>query len=224
MLDSKQIDNRRPLQSRGRAIFHKLAALLTKAGITPNAVSLFGLLMAVLGAELLLKVAEVHDTAKAIFLIGGAVCIQLRLLCNILDRLIAVQNKKASKVGVLYHEVPDRFEDCILFIAAGYTVSHGSSLYTFTYLFGFSCALLAILTAYIRLLGGSLGQTQIFVGPSAKHQRMILLTITCLAASAAAFIRTDIAPFVCLGLALIALLTLATFLRRLRLIAKEIVK
>lgn len=44
-------------------------------------------------------------------------------------------------------------------------------------------ALLAMATAYIRVLGGALGVPQRFTGPMAKQQRMALLTVACLLGS-----------------------------------------
>ena len=48
---------------------------------------------------------------------------------------------------------------------------------------GWFCALLAAICAYVRLLGGTLGQPQDFGGPMAKPHRMAALTIGCLVAT-----------------------------------------
>ena len=45
---------------------------------------------------------------------------------------------------------------------------------------GWAAATAAVFTAYVRLLGGSLGQVQRFTGPLAKQHRMALLTGACL--------------------------------------------
>ena len=45
---------------------------------------------------------------------------------------------------------------------------------------GWCAAVLAVLTAYVRVLGGSLGVTQHFIGPMAKQHRMFTLTIATL--------------------------------------------
>jgi len=44
---------------------------------------------------------------------------------------------------------------------------------------GWIAAALALMTAYIRVLGGSLGLQQSFIGPMAKQHRMALLTGAC---------------------------------------------
>ena len=45
---------------------------------------------------------------------------------------------------------------------------------------GWAAAVAAVLTAYVRLLGGSIGATQQFIGPMAKQHRMFTLTIATL--------------------------------------------
>jgi phosphatidylglycerophosphate synthase len=45
---------------------------------------------------------------------------------------------------------------------------------------GWLGALLAALTAYVRVFGGSLGQPQDFRGPMAKQHRMAVVTGACL--------------------------------------------
>ena len=49
---------------------------------------------------------------------------------------------------------------------------------------GWAAAVLAVFTAYVRLLGGSLGVTQHFIGPMAKQHRMFTLTIATLISAA----------------------------------------
>ncbi|MBL8243365.1 MAG: CDP-alcohol phosphatidyltransferase family protein, partial [Rhodanobacteraceae bacterium] len=81
---------------------------------------------------------------------------------------------KGTPVGALYNEVPDRVADSLFLIGAGYGVGLPE--------LGWFAALVAALTAYIRVLGGSLGLKQDFRGPQAKPQRMFVLTLGCLAA------------------------------------------
>ena len=41
---------------------------------------------------------------------------QLRLLCNMMDGLVAVEGGLKSKAGDLFNEAPDRIEDVILLV------------------------------------------------------------------------------------------------------------
>ena len=159
--------NRRPLQTRSRKWAQALAAWMARAGFSPNGVSLLGLGFAVAGAGAML----------AGWWWPAAVGVQLRLLCNLLDGLIAVEHGKGDKLGGFFNEVPDRAEDVVLLLAAGYAAGGewGATA-------GWAAALFAVGTAYLRQAGGAMGLAQDFCGPMAKQHRMFVLTVTLVAA------------------------------------------
>lgn len=103
----------------------------------------------------------------------AAVAVQLRLVCNLLDGMVAVEGGKHSPVGVIYNEFPDRVADSLLIVSLGYAVAMPW--------LGWVGVLLAALTAYIRVFGGSIGQPQDFSGIMAKQKRMAVLTLGLLA-------------------------------------------
>ena len=102
----------------------------------------------------------------------GAAGAQLRLQANLLDGMVAIAGGKASAVGELYNEVPDRISDPAIFIGLGYAAGASPWL-------GWLAALLAVLTAYVRVLGKSVGAGSDFRGPMAKQQRMFVVTVLC---------------------------------------------
>ena len=105
-------------------------------------------------------------------LVVAAICVQLRLLCNLLDGMVAIEGGRRSAVGALFNEIPDRIADSLFIVALGYAID--------TAWLGWAGALAAAVTAYIRVLGGSLGLPQDFRGPQAKPHRMAVLTAGCL--------------------------------------------
>lgn len=154
---------RRHLRTRERAWSRAFAAALGNAGIRPNAVSLFSIVVAALAGLALWRSGAVGGSWPLLIL--AAIAIQLRLLCNMLDGLLAVEGGLKSRVGDLYNEVPDRIADALILIGAGYgarSLPYGETL-------GWSAALVAVMTAYVRLLAGSLGAQQLFIGPMAKQ-------------------------------------------------------
>lgn len=157
--------NRRPLKTRSSRWAQRVAAYLASTAISPDQISLLSVVFALAGASALLA-----DNGPG-SLVFCAVCIQLRLACNLLDGMVALEGGKKSPVGALYNEIPDRVADSLLIVAAGYCADWPS--------LGWSGALLAALTAYIRVLGGSLGLAQDFQGPMAKPHRMAVLTVGC---------------------------------------------
>ena len=107
----------------------------------------------------------------ALGLLGCAAAIQARLMCNLLDGMVAVEGGKKSPLGDLYNEFPDRVADSVLIVALGYAIDMPA--------LGWFAALAAALTAYVRVFGGSLGLPQDFRGPMAKQHRMALMTAGC---------------------------------------------
>jgi len=111
-------------------------------------------------------------------LLGAAAGIQLRLLCNLLDGMVAVEGGKGSKSGELWNDVPDRISDLLILVPVGYalgTLPMAREL-------GWLAGILAVLTAYVRLLGGALGLKQNFGGLLSKPRRMAVMTAACVLA------------------------------------------
>jgi phosphatidylglycerophosphate synthase len=162
--------NRRPIAARGSAWAQRFAAALARSAVTPNQISVASIVFAAIGAALLIE----WPTAAGLLL--AALCVQLRLVCNLLDGMVAMEGGKASPVGKIYNEFPDRVADSLLIVACGYACGYPW--------LGWLGALLAALTAYVRVFGGSLGFAQDFRGPFAKQQRMAILTLACLLAAA----------------------------------------
>jgi phosphatidylglycerophosphate synthase len=200
-------DARRPLTSRNTAWARWLSRRLAATEVTPNQISLASIGFALVGALLLLR----PDWPVA--LVFAAICIQLRLLCNLIDGMVAVEGGKGTPSGALYNEIPDRIADSLLLIGAGY----GAGLPAL----GWFAALAAAITAYIRVLGGSLGLQQDFRGPQAKPQRMALLTLACLATALENIYRGSQHAMV-VALCLLVAGTLWTIVRRTRAIAAEL--
>ncbi len=163
---STAVPDRRPIASRSTRWAQVLTSVLVRAGVAPNTISVLSMFFAAGGALLLTRVPTVSG------LIGTAACIQLRLVCNLLDGMVAIEGHRRSPTGALYNEVPDRIADSLLIASLGYSVSAPW--------LGWFGALAAALTAYIRVLGGSLGLPQDFRGPMAKPHRMAVLTCGCI--------------------------------------------
>ena len=205
-MDSSE-SNRRPLRSRSSAWARRAAAGLAASAITPNQISVASVAFAAIGAGGLLWLPAPWS------LLLCALCIQLRLLCNLLDGMVAVEGGKKSAVGGLYNEVPDRVADSLFIVAAGYLAGAPS--------LGWCGALLAALTAYIRTLGGALGLIQDFRGPMAKQHRMAVLTLACLLGAAESLLLHSHYALLA-ALWLIAIGSLLTCVARLRVIAETL--
>ena len=176
-MDQGQDINRRPLKSRGAPWAVAIAARLARCGIHPNLISTVSSVFAA-GTGLFLWAAgrqEPHWRFSTL-LILAAVGMQLRLLCNLFDGMVAIEGGRKTKAGELFNELPDRFSDAFIFIGAGYATQGVTGMPEL----GWSAAVLSVITAYTRALGASMGAGQQFLGPMAKPQRMAAMTVACL--------------------------------------------
>src|SRR4051812_4804974 len=174
--------SRRVLATRHAAWTKALARRLARAGARPNAVSLSSVGFAACAAVAFCLAAEARPWARAAALLLAAAAIQLRLLCNLLDGMLAVEEGLKSSCGEIFNELPDRVSDVLILVSAGVAVqplAYGAAL-------GWAAAVAAVLTAYVRLLGGTLGAAQPFAGPMAKQHRMFALTVAALLSAAEA--------------------------------------
>jgi len=159
---------RRPLKSRGNPWAVWAAQWLARVPVRPNYISLGSVVFAVAaGLSMLME-----------FYLASAVLIQLRLLCNLLDGMVAIEGGLKSKSGEVYNDLPDRISDAVILILAGYSLSWPA----WSRELGWIAALLAVMTAYARVLGGAVGLAQDFSGPMAKPHRMAVLTAGCIGA------------------------------------------
>lgn len=210
-----QVGERRPLASRDTGWARAASAWLAARGANANAISIAGMLAALACGAAFAATAHVDSLpARALFLLG-ALLTQCRLLANLLDGMVAVASGKASRLGELYNEVPDRISDAAILIGLGYSFGGDVAL-------GYLAALAAVFTAYVRAQGAVVGATQDFRGPMAKPQRMFVVTVAALAVALApaawqpAWLGRGIAAA---ALAIIFVGSLVTALRRLLRIA-----
>jgi phosphatidylglycerophosphate synthase len=170
---------RRPLRSRQTRWARALAGWLARRDVSPNHISLASIAFAAAAGLALAGSGPAGTELRGVLLVAAAAGIQLRLLCNLLDGMVAVEGGRRTPRGEIYNEVPDRLADVLILVGAGYAAA---AWLPWAGTLGWAAALLAILTAYVRVLGASVGTQHYFVGPMAKQQRMALLTAACLLA------------------------------------------
>lgn len=206
--------DRRPIAVRSLPVFIALSRSLARGGISANAISLAGM-AAGIGAGVCLYLTA-HPTtaeyARGLFFAAAAL-IQLRLLCNMLDGMVAIESGKASPVGELYNEIPDRVSDLATLVGLGYAAQSSIEL-------GYLAGVLAVLVAYVRAAAVVAGAPQNYCGPMAKQQRMFLATCAaayCALAPAAwqPTLATDRWSVPAVTLAVICLGCVFTIVRRL---------
>lgn len=196
---------------------------LIRLGISPNAISVTGAIAGLLGGHFFAETKslagshfkELIPWACPLAWLCGAVLIEIRLLANMFDGMVAMEAGTASRYGELYNDVPDRISDTAFFVGAGYAAGEPW--------LGWAAAVAAMSTAYIRALGRGLTGTQDFCGPMAKPHRMQLLALAAVLAAVAAWIdlpQRSLIPRFALWIIIIG--SLLTSIRRLVRIARQL--
>ena len=186
-------------------------------GLRPNQISVLSVVFAAAAAGCLALTITSPTNGKILLFIAAAAGMQLRLLCNLFDGMVAVEGGLKSKSGEIYNELPDRISDTLVLVGAGYAfpAQEWSSPV------GWAAAVLAVITAYVRTLGVAAGASQYFIGPMAKQQRMFITTLACLATAIGLVCGTPIG-FLSAALVLVSLGCLVTMVRRTHRIIEEL--
>lgn len=213
------MENRRDVASRGKQIFHLLSKKLIQLGLTPNMVSVASTLFALLAAFGLYMAGNNNVLLGFILALVG---IQMRLVCNLIDGLMAVEGGLSSPAGELYNDVPDRFSDWFIILSLGFVAI---KQYDHAWIICWTASIFAILTAYIRVLGASMGAGHNFNGPMAKQHRMAVINIGILLSLLEFYFLNEYFGISVLFVALVvAIGSLTTCFKRLVWIARQLNK
>ena len=167
--------DRRPIASRETGWARKLTRLLAQSGITPNQISIASMGFAALAGLGFAFGPGAEGWTRIALLVFAALCCQLRLICNLMDGLVAVEAGKGTPDGAFWNEAPDRVSDILILVGLGIGCGQPA--------LGWAAAALAVLTAYIRELGRATTGENDFVGPQAKPQRMAVVTVAAILAA-----------------------------------------
>lgn len=169
---SDRAEARRPLKTRGWPIARKIADRLIATGISPNTISMSSIGFAIFAMLCLVGTGQTDGALSRMLFVLSIVGVQGRLLANLFDGMVAVNSGQASKTGELFNEIPDRIADAAILIGAGFAAGAIPTL-------GYLAAIMALIIAYVRALGASMGAGQLFLGPMAKPHRMATITGAC---------------------------------------------
>ncbi|MEM7455467.1 MAG: CDP-alcohol phosphatidyltransferase family protein [Planctomycetota bacterium] len=110
------------------------------------------------------------SSQQNLLLIGAIISCILRLWCNMLDGMVAIESGTTSKRGEIVNEFPDRISDVLIF--AG--VAHSGLCHV---ALGYWAAIMALMTAYSGVIGQTVGTPRQFGGIMSKPWRMVVLAI-----------------------------------------------
>jgi phosphatidylglycerophosphate synthase len=172
-------EDRRPIATRNAGWAQRAAQRLANSRVTPNQISIASMAFAALAGGAFWWSGPASLWAECILLIIAALGCQGRLICNLLDGMVAMEGGKKEASGPFWNEFPDRVADIMILGGAG--LGLGSPA------LGFAAATFAVFTAYVRELGRANGAPSDFSGPMAKPQRMAVMTAAGVIAAFAIF-------------------------------------
>ncbi len=156
---------RRPIARIFRRTADGAVRCCVRLGISANAVS-YSSIAASVAAGMCFWQAE----SAPVLLIAAAGFCYLRLWLNMLDGMVALAARTASKAGEIANELPDRISDIIIFVG----VAHSNLCHPLS---GYWAAIFALLVAYVGTLGQAVGVQREFSGWMAKPWRMVALHV-----------------------------------------------
>jgi phosphatidylglycerophosphate synthase len=157
--------SRRPIADIFRRTADLAVAICVRLGILPDVVSYSSVIASALAA-----VCFWQSGRWLWLLIPAALLCYVRLWLNMLDGMVALASGKASPRGEIVNEVPDRVSDLLIFVG----VAHSGLCLALS---GYWAAILALLTAYVGILGQAVGVQREFGGLMSKPWRMVVLHV-----------------------------------------------
>lgn len=157
--------SRRPIAQTFRATANWSVRLCVRLRIHPDWVSYSSITAAAGAAVCFWRAAD-----EPILLLAGALLCGKRLWLNMLDGMVALASGQASRRGEIVNELPDRFSDVLIFVG----VAHSGLCFP---VLGYWAAIMALLTAYVGILGQAVGAKRQFGGVMSKPWRMAVLIL-----------------------------------------------
>lgn len=156
------------------------AIWLNKKNISANNLSVLGLFFALLSSVCFWHAfSESTPLSFRLLLLFAMLSIQARLVCHALATLMTKQSHSYNPERPLYHLLVDRISDIFILLGVGY----GLTLFPTASTTAWVTVVIALLSAYLRLLNKLCGLKQsLSAGPMAKLHRMMWLSISVLIA------------------------------------------
>jgi phosphatidylglycerophosphate synthase len=158
-------------------IINPLINGLIKAGITPNMITVLGLVINILATVILIYGAELGERNDHTYVAWGGVTILLAGLMDMIDGRLARMGNMANPYGALFDSVLDRYSEMVMFLGICYY------LITYDYflssLFAFIAMIGSIMVSYTRARAEGLG-VNCSVGMMQRPERILIIGITAI--------------------------------------------
>ena len=155
------------LKPKFQALLQPLLQRLRKWGVSPNLLTLMGILL-----SLAMGIYALYGD-RTIALILMPIVLLLRMALNALDGMMARQYNLQSKMGALLNEIGDVVSDIVLYYPL-YVLFAMDQVWIMCFL------LLSVLNEFAGLLGQALGGARRYDGPMGKSDRALVVGVLSL--------------------------------------------
>jgi hypothetical protein len=174
---------------------HNLGRFLAQHNVTPNDISLLGVIFAATAGAAFYFSLQPDALDRAILLLLAAAAIQLRRLSGRLHGIVLRESVQPRPHSIFY-DLPNLIAEALILVPAGYAVQN----LPFGLELAWSAAFLGLFNAYVGQMGSGVPETQ--GRPTIKNLPMLLLSA---ASALSVFDRMIYLPGIMLWIALIAI-------------------
>lgn len=154
-------------------IINPFINLLLRTGVTPNHVTLVGLLLNIVAAIIFILGVEKGERGDHSYVGWASATILLGGLMDMIDGRLARVGKQESKYGAMFDSVLDRYSEMIMFLGICYYLI--GQHYFLSSLFAFIGMIGSIMVSYTRARAEGMGLKMNDVGFMQRPERILLV-------------------------------------------------
>ncbi len=151
--------------------------IFKKTGITPNGITIIGLIITIFSSVILIYGAEYGKRGDSSYIAWFGVITLLAGVFDMLDGQLARKANQMTKFGALFDSVIDRYSEMMMFFGITYYLV--SLDYFLSSIFAFFAMTGSVMVSYVRARAEGLG-TECKVGIMQRPERILTIGITAI--------------------------------------------
>ncbi|MBH2005653.1 MAG: CDP-alcohol phosphatidyltransferase family protein [Sphingobacteriia bacterium] len=166
------------------AVINPFVKFLIKIGLTPNAVTVIGLLLNIAVTAIFIEGAEKGNRGELSYIGWAGAMVLFAGVFDMLDGQVARLGKMSSSFGALFDSVLDRYSELVLFLGiCYYLIAHH---YFYSSLFAFIALIGSMMVSYTRARAEGLG-VECKEGLMQRPERVITIGLSAIACGITAY-------------------------------------
>ena len=150
---------------------------LVKTGITPNGITVIGLIITMISTAILIIGAELGVRGDTTYITWFGIILLTAGVFDMLDGQLARKTNQMTKFGALFDSVVDRYSEMIMFFGITYYLV--SYHYFLSGVFAFLAMIGSIMVSYVRARAEGLGE-ECSIGIMQRPERVLTIGISAI--------------------------------------------